>query len=349
MHEAIIVLGTVDIARGVRKVIVNRMNYPRLMLLLCSVFWISAGLEAGELDQQGGASRIAEQVRGSVNRMKSFTDDSALKQYAPNPQREKELRRLLPNFQITKKGTSSREERELATARLRKVRLTNSGRQTSSRVLENLSLFRRLPEIRFEVNPETYDYFLGHPDVVVSLWRAMGISSMQLQQTGPFQYKMDNSDGTKSEMFYLRRSKTTNIIYCRGEFKSPLLKKPIAGSGILCLHSKFEKQNDGTVFVRHSADVFITFPNAAIETAAKMISPVSNYISDRNFQEISLFMHTISLSMARQPSWLQQMADRLQNVHPDRRQELRQVILNNYHQNQKRLASRWNELEQPAM
>lgn len=325
------------------------MKYLGLMILSCSLFHASIRLEAGDFDQQRGSSRMSEQVRGSVNRLKSFSDESVLKQYAPDPQREKELRRLLPNYQVTKKGTSSREVRDRAIVRLRRTELTKSGRQTSNKVLEDLSLYRRLPEIRFEVNPETYEYFLGHPDVVVSLWQAMGISAMQLRQTGPFQYEMDNNDGTKSEMFYLRRSKTTNIIYCRGEFKSPLLKKPIAGSGVLCLHSKFEKQNDGTVFVRHSADVFITFPNAAIETAARMISPVSNYISDRNFQEISLFMHTISLTMARQPSWLQQMADRLKNVHPDRSQELRQVILNNYQENQKRLATRWDIIERPAM
>ncbi len=329
--------------------IIHRMKYLGLMIFSCMLLCSSVRVEAGERDQQGGSRRISDQVRSSVNRLKSFSDESVLKQYAPDPQREKELQRLLPNYQVTRKGTSSREVRDRAIERLNRTQLTKSGRRTSDQVLDGLSLFRRLPEIRFEVNPETYEYFLGHPDVVVSLWRAMGISSMRLQQVGPFQYEMDNNDGTKSEMFYLHRSKTTNVIYCRGEFKSPLLKKPIAGSGVLCLHSKFDKQKDGTVFVKHSADVFITFPNAAVETAAKMISPVSNYISDRNFQEISLFMHTISLAMARQPSWLQQMADRLQNVHPDRSRELRQIIMNNYLENQKRLAARWGELEQPAM
>ncbi len=325
------------------------MNKMGMIIVSCSLFCAATCSDAGEFEQRAGSNHLSNQVRSSVNRLKSFSDESVLKQYAPDPQREKELQRLLPNYQVIKKGTSSRDVRDRAIVRLRKTQLTQSGRQTSNHVIENLSLFRRLPEIRFEVNPETYDYFVGHPDVVVSLWQAMGISAMKLQQTGPFKYEMDNNDGTRSEMFYLRKSKSTNIIYCRGDFKSPLLKKPITGSGVLCLHSKFEKQKDGTVFVRHSADVFITFPSTAIETAAKVISPVSNYISDRNFQEISLFMHTISLTMARQPSWLQQMADRLQNVHPDRSRELREIILNNYKANQNRLATRWDGFDRPAM
>lgn len=325
------------------------INYSRYLLIFAAMLSSIACLDAGEFEQQADSSVVSDQVRNSIGRLKSFGDESVLKQYAPNPQREKEIQTLLPNYKITQKGTSSRDIRKQALARLEKTQLTNSGRQTANQVTENLSLFRRLPEVRFEVNPETYDYFVGHPDVVVSLWEAMGISGMKLQQTGPYKFELDNNDGTLSELRYLRKSKTTNIIYCQGEFKSPLLKKPISAQGVFCLKSKFEKGKDGTIFVRHHADVFITFPNAAIETAARLISPVSNYIADRNFQEISLFMHSISLTMARQPSWVQQMASQLRGVHPDRPQELQQVIRQNYQANQKRLAIRWDEFEKPAL
>lgn len=321
------------------------INSSGMVLIVCSMLLSIACAEAGEHDQRPGSRIISDQVRSSVNRLKSFGNESVLKQYAPDPQREKELQKLLPNFQVVQKGTSSRDVREQSIKRLNGIPLTKSGRQTANNVVENMSLYRRLPEVCFEVNPETYEYLLGHPDVVVSLWQAMGISAMKLQQTGSFKYELDNNDGTISNMYYLRKSKTSNVIYCQGEFKSPLLKKPISARGILCLNSKFEKRKDGTVFVRHHADVFITFPSAAIETAARLISPVSNYIADRNFQEISLFMHTISLTMARQPSWVQQMANRLQGVHPDRAEELHEVILNNYQANQKRLATQWAQLD----
>lgn len=329
----------------------SMINYSGFLVLLTALLSsvVCLDVDAGEPDQRVDESVVSDQVRSSVGRLKSFGDESILKQYAPDPEREKDIQRLLPNYQVTQKGTSDRRIRDQAIKRLNKIQLTNSGRQMANNVVDKLSLFRRMPEVCFEVNPETYEYFVGHPDIVVSLWQAMGISGMKLRQTGKFKYELDNNDGTVCDLYYLRKSKTTNVIYCQGKFKSPLLKNPIQARGVLCLHSKFEKHKDGTIFVRHHADVFLRFPSPAVETAARLISPVSNYIADRNFQEISLFMHSISLTMARQPSWVQQIASQLPGVHPNRSRELQEIVRKNYQANQKRLATRWDEFQSPAL
>lgn len=290
---------------------------------------------------------LSGHMRGSVNRLQTF-EEGQIRNLQDDARYEQEIQRLLPNYKIVTPGNSERSHREQALQALKTVELTSSGRQTANEITNQMSLYRRLPECRFEIEPETYDYFIGNPDVVVSLWQTMGISAINVRQISQYHYQMNNSDGTASDLYFIRRSNDSNIVYCDGQFKSPFLKAPISAKGLFCLYHKYEKQADGTTFVRHHADVFVSFPNVAVETAAKLIAPVSNYIADRNFQEISLFMHTMSLTMARQPTWVQEQAARLRGVRPDQAQQLMEVTFKNYQSQQSRMAARWSELNEPV-
>ncbi len=304
-------------------------------------------LHAGELTPGEPEPQVQEQLRDSVNRLQTFDSDVDRGKMYGDADRDREIARMLPNFRVVREGSSDRNLKDQAIARLERTRLTQSGRQTAEQMVDKMSLFRRLPEVRFEMDPVAYDYFIGNPDVVVGLWQTLGISAIELRPAGKYQFQMNNVDGTNSKVFFLKRSQTSNIVYCEGEFQSPFLKNPITANGLICINARFEKDKDGTTFVRHSADVFVAFPNLAIEAAAKMISPVSNYIADRNFQEISLFMHSMSLSMARQPRWVQELAGKLQGVMPEQAAELNEVTLKVYENDQARLARRWEEFEEP--
>jgi len=305
------------------------------------------GLMPNGLMAQPGQIDPSAELRNSVGRLQTF-EHGNMRDIRRDPERDRDIEQLLPHYRVTVSGSSDSDLKKLALQQLERLQFTASGRQTADRVVDNMSLYRRLPEVRFEIDPNTYDYFVGHPDAVVSLWQSLGISAINLREVKQYHYRMDNPDGTVSDLYYLRRSKTENVIYCDGQFKSPFLAKPIAAQGILCLYTQFEEV-DGVTFARHHADAFISFPSAAIETAARLISPVSNYIADRNFQEISLFMHTMSLTMSRQPGWVQQQAERMKSVRPDQAEELMKITRQNYEAHQNRLAARWKDLTEPPM
>lgn len=287
------------------------------------------------------------ELQNSVSRLQTF-EKGNMRDLRRDPERDRDIEQMLPHYRVTTSGSSDSALRDEALQRLNRLTFTASGRQTANQVVDNLSLYRRLPEVRFEVDPDTYDYFVGNPDSVVALWQALGISAINLREVKQYHYQMNNPDGTVSDVYYLRRTKNENVIYCDGEFKSPFLAKPIAAKGILCLYTTFEEE-DGVTFARHHADALISFPSTAVETAARLISPVSNYIADRNFQEISLFMHTMSLTMSRQPGWVQQQIARMKAIRPTKAEELMQVTLQNYEAHQNRLAARWRDLTDPPM
>ena len=79
-------------------------------------------------------------------------------------------------------GTSSRDELSAAVHRLPLNELTSAHRNRVTTIANSPSLFRRLPTITCRTDPRVYSYFTQHPDVAVSIWRAMGISEMQMRR-----------------------------------------------------------------------------------------------------------------------------------------------------------------------
>jgi hypothetical protein len=224
------------------------------------------------------------------------------------------------------KGNSSRDEMQAAVRRVPFGEFTPAVRERIRPVLESPTLFRRLPRIRCEVDSRVYSYFTTHPDVAVSIWRAMGISDMQMRQTGPWEYETDLTDGTQGVINVLYRSADKHIVMCEGQFKSPLLAKPIHSIGLMSLQVEYTRDASGRSHVTHSADVFVLFPSHAVEAVARLISPMSFKMADRNFEEVTLFLRMMDEAMTRQPGWVEQIAPRLEGVLPGRDGELLDVM-----------------------
>ena len=241
-------------------------------------------------------------------------------------------------LQIVHRGTSSKAVREAAVAQLPLDKLTPEGRDRVEQLLQSQSLFRRLPTISLPVDHKAYRFFARHPEVAVSIWRVMKISKCKMWQTAANAYQMDVGDGSAGVVDALYRSANQNLIVCDGMFAGPLLVKPFTAKAVIHLQSRFSQSENGQPYVTHTADLFVCFPSQTIETAAKLISPISNLIADRNFNEISLFLQMISQAMQKQPGWVEQVADRMDGILPIREHELLRVTARVY------IASRKREL-----
>ena len=206
-----------------------------------------------------------------------------------------------PGLTIIKPGSSTTIVRKQSIADLGLERLSPEAQQKSQAVLKNLGMFRKLPTISFECDPSVYEYFLSNPDVAVSTWRAMDISQFQLHETGPNQYHADAGDGSIGDLELLIHTPTDTMIHCDGAFKSPLLPKPIIARSLMRVQTTFSKEQDGRIIGTHSGDVYVEFPSQAIEAAARVIAPVSHSIADRNFKQMTLFVHLMSQAMVKHP------------------------------------------------
>ena len=236
-----------------------------------------------------------------------------------------------------KVGSSTTAVRKQALAELPLDRLSDEARTKAESLLKNLGMFRRLPTLSFEVDPEVYDYFLRNPDVAVATWRAMEISKFKLLSVGPNRYQADAGDGSVGQVELFYQSPEDTLIHCDGAFKSPLLPKPIVARSLMRLQTTFAKEPDGRIIGTHSGDVFVEFPSQAVETVAKAISPVSHTIADRNFKQMTLFAHLMSQAMARHPGWIEVIGNKLDGIGAERKQEFMEVSARSHAMSRKRL------------
>jgi len=218
---------------------------------------------------------------------------------------------LYKSLTVVRPGSSASAVRKQAIADLPLSELSPDARAKADRVLQGLGLFRRLPTLAFDVEAGVYHYLLQHPDVAVSTWRAMEISKFDLKQVGPNSFHADAGDGSVGEIEIWRSTRDDTIIYCEGAFKSPLVMKPIIARSIMRLRTRMISAEDGTPRAECSGEVFVEFPSQTVETIAKVISPISHSIADRNFKQLSLYAHLMSHAMTRQPAWVRQLVERM--------------------------------------
>jgi hypothetical protein len=242
-----------------------------------------------------------------------------------------------PGTHIAARGTSSDRIKKAALAAVPLNEMTPEARKRAAGVLDEMSYFRRLPTVVHPVEPAAYRFFMAHPDVAVSIWRALEISQLKLWQTGAREYEGDAGDGTVGIIDLLHQTPDKCLIICEGEYKSPLLKKPIKAKSLILLETEFVRDADGTYSATHRADLFVTFPSQTIETVAKVLSPVTGPMVDRNFTEMSLFLKMMSLAMTRRPGWVEQLAGKLDGITEKSRTELMKVTSDVYAAEAKRL------------
>lgn len=257
-----------------------------------------------------------------IPNLQSAVDGDSILQVAGADQRS--VRQSL-RVDVAHAGSSSKDELGRATRRLPLAKLSAADRRKVSQIVRDPSLYRRLPTITCRTDPRVYSFFAQNPDVAVSIWRVMGISDMQLRQVSANEYESDLKDGTIGSINVLHRSASSQLVLCEGDFKSPLLVKPIRSTGLLFLQSQQWQDMQGQNYVTHTADVFVVLHSNTVEAVAKLISPMSFKMADKNFEEVTLFIRMMDEAMSHQPGWIERTASRLDGVIPGRDRELLDV------------------------
>lgn len=212
---------------------------------------------------------------------------------------------------VVRPGASSSAVRKAAVEELPLATLPPDARQKAQQIIQGLGLYRQLPTLSFETDPQVHHFLVKNPVTSVSSWRAMEISRLMMKQTGPATYFADAGDGSVGAVEVWKCTAEDTLIYCDGAFKSPLLTKPIIARSLMRLKARFYTDDNGRPRVEHTGDVFVEFPSQTVETVAKVISPVSYSIADRNFKQLSLFVHLMSQAMTRHPAWLRTIVARM--------------------------------------
>ncbi|GAB5440793.1 MAG: hypothetical protein Fues2KO_11420 [Fuerstiella sp.] len=219
-------------------------------------------------------------------------------------------------------GTSDQRALQSAASRIPYPKMSVRSRERVAKIVQNLSQYRRMPSLQYEVNPDMYLYLMRHPDVAVSTWRVMGISQLQMFQKDTFEFAASAIDGSEGIADVVWRDHHQCLFIAEGQYNSPLLPTSINASALVWLQFRFVKTDEGRTLVNQQVETFIHFPSAAIETIARMASRITNTILDRNVFEVSLYARMMSQATEKDPAWLAEVAARMDGVDAARRTEL---------------------------
>lgn len=220
---------------------------------------------------------------------------------------------------------TSREAQEAVLQGIPWERLAPWARAKIEQVVSQVTLFRRMPIQLIQCDPEFFLFCVHHPEVVVNIWKVLGVSRMTLQPTPQGTYQVDDGMGTRCEMQFLFQSAELHVIYAEGSYEGPLLKQKVHGRGLLILSSPVRRQEEGKSWIVCQLDTFLQMEPGALAVLTKTLHPLMGRVSDYNFKQTARFVEELWLCGQKNPRQLERLAARLE-ISPQLRAQFLRLV-----------------------
>ena len=203
-------------------------------------------------------------------------------------------------------------------------------RRRVHQVLSDSSLYRRLPTQMVDCNPQLFTFLAKNPEMLVEIWREMGISRVDLVRSGSNTFQLTDNAGTTCELIIVeqkcdQRAQNRIVMYSDGSYEGKPFKRPVRAQCVMLLRTGSIKETNGRDYVAARLDTFIRIDRASIELFAKAVHPLVGRTADANFGDTMAFVSTFSQAAERQPETVQKLVNGLPRVSRARRQELERL------------------------
>jgi len=176
-----------------------------------------------------------------------------------------------------------------------------------------------------QCDPDLHLFLVRHPDVLVGIWEELGVSEFRMAETEPGVFQAAEGNATTGTAEFLYQDDDLHIVYCEGEYRGPLLAKPLRGRALLILRTGHVQESDGRYYMTTRLDTFTHVENATVEFLTRTFQPLVGRIVDNNFLQTSAFVGCLSRTAETNSRGVQRLAGRLQRVRPEVRKEFAAV------------------------
>ena len=228
-------------------------------------------------------------------------------------------------------ATTSHRARREAVSAIALDALSESEAGAVQYVLDNTSIYRRLPTHVVDCDPEMFTYLVRHPEVLVEIWRELGISRVQLEQVAGGSYRADDGVGTTGQFRVLdehfnRLAQNRFLVYSEGTYQGKFFRKmPVTARCVLLLRTGSTVETNGRTYVTARIDSFVNIDRLSVEMVAKTVHPWLGKTADHNFRETMKFISSFSRTAERYPNGVERLVQRLTSLRSDTRSELIQL------------------------
>jgi hypothetical protein len=214
-------------------------------------------------------------------------------------------------------------------------------RRSAQFVVNNTSIYRRLPTRIIDCDPDMFTFLVQHPDVVIDIWRVMGLSQVALNPVGQAPpdisgrqakpdlpcYRATDGAGTTGIVRFLYADWGPNaqnlaVVFADGAYEGKPFVAPIKAKSVLLLRSGAVQETNGRHYVTVRMDSFVRIEQVGMELVAKTIQPWISKTADHNFLETLTFVSNFSRTAEQNPHGIERLATRLPTIDEPTRSEL---------------------------
>jgi hypothetical protein len=278
-----------------------------------------------QLQMAGEQARRGALLRSSVTRNLCVIALSCILSLISNPSARSG--RAWAQGQIMNASTQ-RQSRDAAIAAIPFQNLNLEAQQKISGVLKKTSLYRRMPIQSVNCDHELHQFLIRYPEVIVGIWKLMGITSVEATRVAPFQIHTNDGAGTDSDCELIYGTRGLHIYYCDGTYEGSLFKNKLNGKCLLVLQSEYSTGPAGEPLVADRLDVFLQIDNIGANVLAKTLHPLVGKTADHNFTESEKFLTRLSEAAETNPAGMQHLAEDLEDCDKEVRERFADVIAN---------------------
>ena len=200
-------------------------------------------------------------------------------------------------------------------------------RSSVAAVIAEPTIFRRMPTSVVDCRPELFTFLAQNPEVMVEIWRHLGVSQVTLTRIDERTCKISDGAGTTGTIIVVEQTceegaQNRIVMLADGSFEGKPFHQPISAQCVLILTSGSKEETNGRRYVAARLDAFIKLDRKSMALVAKAVHPFVGQTADRNFADTMLFVSNLSYTAEKRPEAIEQVAIDMQNLDQPRRQGL---------------------------
>jgi hypothetical protein len=194
-------------------------------------------------------------------------------------------------------------------------------------VIADPTIFRRMPTSVVDCRPELFTFLAQNPEVMVEIWRHLGVSQVTLTRIDERTCKISDGAGTTGTIIVVEQTceegaQNRIVMLASGSFEGKPFQQPISAQCVLVLTSGSKEETNGRRYVAARMDAFIKLDRMSLALVAKAVHPFVGQTADRNFTDTMLFVSNLSYTAEKRPEAIEQVATDMKNLDQPRRQGL---------------------------
>jgi hypothetical protein len=171
----------------------------------------------------------------------------------------------------------------------------------AKQMMDRPTVAARGPSETFACVPEQYYWLLDHPERAVIAWRRLGAKCVSINRRGPGKFGYSDDTGTDIGWEVIHQSASVRIWFAEGKVKPSPVLPVVPVKALVVVHHTDGKTPDGTIVVRHHAEVLIHTDSRAATTVTKMMGSSAPKLAEQGLSQLNLFFSALSCYLDRHP------------------------------------------------